>query len=185
MQIQRCKNTELEEIPEGWQVKNFGEFSETYRYPTFYNIQYCSEGVPVLNIGNIDSRSWNLSNNPDDYQKIDLETSKRFKKTIVNEGDLVLAVRGATIGKFALVPKVLSQSNINANLLKISLNKSICLPNYFWYYSQSHKGKYDFKGFVSYTAKETIQSKKLTRMENSSSSIIRTTKNCINSFKYR
>src|SRR5215203_5341997 len=79
-----------------------------------------------------------------DYQKIDKQTSLHFNKTIVEEDDLVLSVRGATIGKLAVVPKILSSSNINANLLKISLNKEICNPYFFWYYCQSRQGRKDF-----------------------------------------
>lgn len=153
--------TELGEIPEAWSIKKFGDFSDTYRYPTFYGIQYQSEGIPVLNIGNIDNNSWRLSTNHDNYQKISSETSARFDRTIVREGDLVLAVRGATIGKLARVPKELSESNINANLLKISLDKQICNPSYFWFYGQTNRGKGDFRGFVSSTAKETVQAGKL------------------------
>ncbi|MFZ0328047.1 MAG: type I restriction-modification system subunit M N-terminal domain-containing protein [Nitrososphaeraceae archaeon] len=93
-------------------------------------------------------------------EKLDKRTSNLFSKTIVEEGDLVLAVRGATIGKFALVPKALSGSNINANLLRIHLNKGICDPIYFWYYTQTNYGRSGFKKFVSYTAKETVQAGK-------------------------
>ena len=51
--LQRIKKTELGEIPNDWNIKKFGEFSETYRYSTFYGIQYRKNGIPVLKIENI------------------------------------------------------------------------------------------------------------------------------------
>ena len=157
----KFKKTKLGNIPENWEMKKLGEFTKTYRYPTFYDIQYRDKGVPVLNIGNIDNSTWKLSKNLNDYKKIDAKTSNAFNKTIVKEGDLVLAVRGATIGKCAVVPKILDSGNINANLLKLSFDKKICDPSYFWFYSQTKNGRKAFHKFVASTAKETVQSTEL------------------------
>lgn len=157
----KFKKTKLGNVPENWQIKTLSEFTKTYRYPTFYNIKYRDEGVPVLNIGNIDNLTWKLSKNLKDYQKIDNETSNLFRKTIVKESDLVLAVRGATIGKFAVVPKILDSSNINANLLKLSFDKKICNSDFFWFYSRTKDGRKAFRKFVSSTAKETVQAGEL------------------------
>lgn len=132
--------------------------TELYRYPTFYNIKFKKSGVPVLKISNINKGGLfdSIADNKIKYDFIDNETSQKFHKTILKENDLVIAVRGATIGKTALIEKKFEGSNINANLIRVSLDKSKIIPFYFWIYLRSKMGQNLFLRNVSNTAKETI-----------------------------
>jgi type I restriction enzyme S subunit len=139
-----------------YKVFQLGELlTELYRYPTFYDIDYKKYGVCVLKIGNITKEGF-LDNDLKNYDFIDEDISKNFSRTIVLENDLVMAVRGATIGKTAIVTKVFENSNINANLIKISVNKNVIRPYYLWIYLNSYVGNKIFLQNVAHTAKQTI-----------------------------
>lgn len=127
-----------------------------YRYPTFYDIDYKKVGVPVLKIENITKDGFLEDLNSENYDYIDEEISNKFPRTILDKDDLVMAVRGATIGKMAVVTNEFVGSNINANLIKISLAKNQILPSFFWIYFNTKIGQKLFYRNVANTAKQTI-----------------------------
>lgn len=129
---------------------------ELYRYPTFYDIDYKKEGVRVLKIVNISKEGILLDHNSEKYDFIEPEISQKFPRTILSENDLVMAVRGATIGKVALVTEKFSGANINANLIRISPKQNLINSFYLWIYLNTHTGKKLFSQQVANTAKQTI-----------------------------
>lgn len=138
-----------------------GLFEVICRYPTFYNIDYQESGIGVLKIENITLDKWDI-----DFRTkcafISPETNQRFYKTILEKGDLIMAARGATIGKTAFVTSEFEGFNINANLLRLKPNKEILDGQYFWYFMKSPEGKTQFHGLVKSTAKQTITVPRLT-----------------------
>lgn len=137
-----------------------GLFDVIYRYPTFYNIQYRESGVGLLKIGNLTQGTWEI-----DFITrrafIDQETSLRFPRTILDEGDLLMAARGATIGKTAYVSADYAGFNINANLLRLKPNPRRLDGKYFWHFMKSPLGQRQFALLVTSTAKETVTVPKL------------------------
>lgn len=135
-------------------------FELIYRYPTFYNISYIEDGVGLLKIGNLTQESWNI-----DFKNqktfISVETSNAFPRTILEAGDLIMAARGATIGKTAYVTSEFSGFNINANLLRLKPNPTRLDGKYFWHFIKSPLGQEQFQVLVTSTAKETITVPKL------------------------
>jgi type I restriction-modification system DNA methylase subunit/restriction endonuclease S subunit len=129
---------------------------DLYRYPTFYNIAYQKQGVIVLKIENISREGFLEEINVENYDFIDENISKRFSRTVLSLNDLVMAVRGATIGKIALITNKFVGANINANLIKISLDQDTIIPAYFWTYFNSSIGQKLFYQNVANTAKQTI-----------------------------
>ncbi len=61
---------------------------------------------------------------------IDQETFNKLQDFEVNSGDILISCSG-TIGKIAVAPHFIEKGIINQALLKISLNPSIILTNYF------------------------------------------------------
>ncbi len=137
-----------------------GLFKLIYRYPTFYGIEFTDSGVGLLKIGHLSQESWTIN-----FEKqpcfISHETSERFPRTILKEDDLVMAVRGATIGKTAHVTSKHSGFNINPNLLRLQPNPAKLVGKFFWYYMRSPFGAEQFEALVTSTAKETITIPKL------------------------
>jgi len=130
--------------------------NEIYRYPTFYNIDFKKEGVPCIKTINITKNGLLKDLESGEYDYIDNKVSKRFPRTILQENDLVLTVRGATIGKIALITKEFVGSNINPNLIRLSLKKEKIISYYFWIYFNSNIGQKLFLKEVANTAKQTI-----------------------------
>lgn len=145
------------ELPEGWEIKRLGDglINEIYRYPSFYNIDYIQEGIGVLKVENISKMGF-VSKSLDSIQYIAKTTNEKFPKTILKENDLIMAVRGATIGKIALIEKKFAGFNINPNLIKITVNCKKIVPKFFWLFLNSKNGKLQFKSKTSSTSKETI-----------------------------
>jgi type I restriction enzyme S subunit len=140
-----------------------GLFELIYRYPTFYDIDYTESGVGLLKIGNLTQDKWDI-----DFKKqcafISQETSLKFSRTILAEGDLIMAARGATIGKTAYVTQDFAGFNINANLLRLKPNPKKLNGRFFWYFMCSPFGQDQFQALVTSTAKETVTVPKLKTM---------------------
>ena len=156
------KDTEIGKIPKNWKVVKLGEIAvDIYRYPTYYNIKYVGmdEGVPEVRAELI-KENGELEDDLSKYRFISKETSQRFSKTILHEGDFVLSVRG-TLGKVAIVPKFLEGANITANLMKISLNRLKCYPPFFKQFFLSDFFRKNLDNISSQTTIKTIQASKL------------------------
>jgi type I restriction enzyme, S subunit len=118
--------------PSDWMEPTLEEISfEIYRYPTYYNIEYLDNGVPEVR-GELINENATLENDIKKYRFISQETSNRFIRTILNEGDLVLSVRG-TIEKIAIVHNGIEGANITANLMRISPKRNAVYPLFLKY----------------------------------------------------
>ena len=112
------------ELPPGWKWVTLGEVcKEIYRYPTYYNISYVSQGIPEVR-GELIKENGSLESELTKYRFISNETSERYPRTVLREGDFVLSVRGS-MGKVGLVPKELDGANMTANLIRISPNRAM------------------------------------------------------------
>jgi len=103
-----------------WHVEALGETLKVlHRYPTFYGTSYVEDGVPVARIGNILPSNM-LDTDLSSYVRVPRDFSAKFPKTVLESGDLVMAVRGDTTGKIAFVPSNLEGANISPNLIRIN-----------------------------------------------------------------
>ncbi|MBW2121397.1 MAG: restriction endonuclease subunit S [Deltaproteobacteria bacterium] len=122
----------LGQIPAHWEVKPFKQlFVVIYRYPTYYNIQYVTEGIPEI-------RGEALTENGDiislEYERyISCETDARYPRTKLQLGDLVMSVRG-TMGKIGLVDQRYVGANITANLMRLSPKKDVSSLFLRWFF---------------------------------------------------
>jgi len=101
-----------------------------YRYPTYYGISYVSQGVPEIR-GELINPDGTI--NQTELRYIDEDTAKRFPKTKLERGDLLISVRG-TMGKIAVVPKELEGANITANLMRISADTTKIRKDYLAFF---------------------------------------------------
>jgi len=150
------KQRTIEEMPKDWQIKKIGEIAtEIYRYPTYYNIEYQKKGIPEIR-GELIKENGSLENDLSKYRYISPETSNRFSKTVLEESDFVISVRG-TMGKVAMVPKSLKGANITANLMKISFNRNECYSAFLKQIFLSKSFKNKLNNLSSNTTIKTIQ----------------------------
>ena len=154
------KDTKIGKTPLEWNVRELGDVAiEVYRYPTYYNIHYFDAGVPEVR-GELIKEKGELEEDLSLYRFISEETSQRFQRTILKEGDFVLSVRG-TMGKVAVVPERLKGANITANLIRISLDSSKCFPSFFKQFFLSDRFQKTLNNLSSQTTIKTIQAPKL------------------------
>lgn len=93
--------SELGMIPEGWGIGHFGELYSVKSGYAFKSSWWSEAGVPVIKIKDIE----NNTINKDDLSFVDFEKRDLASNFKVNSGDILIALTGATAGKFALIPK--------------------------------------------------------------------------------
>lgn len=97
------QNAEFENgIPKGWKVAKVGEYVKIKSGFAFKSEWWQEEGCPVVKIKDIDNGALDISQ----LDCVSEEHTKKAKSFLLNEGDLVIAMTGATIGKIGLVPKI-------------------------------------------------------------------------------
>jgi type I restriction enzyme S subunit len=95
-------NKELKrEIPEGWEVKTFGDYSTVKSGFAFKSTWWQERGIPVVKIKDIQE---DYTLNQSDFSFVSADKVSLAKKFISKAGDIVIAMTGATIGKFAMIP---------------------------------------------------------------------------------
>ncbi len=124
------------EIPKDWNEFKFKHlFDEIYRYPTYYGINYQSQGV--LEVRGVMLKGGGLIDYLDIPRFISPETSDKFPRTQLKSGDLVMSVRG-TLGKIGLVSNEIENSNITANLMRLSPKRKKVFPKYMIHLLESY-----------------------------------------------
>ena len=93
--------SELGMIPEGWEVKALGELYPMKSGYAFKSKDWSDNGFPIIKIKNISNGSIDLSNC--DYVNCN-ETLKKAISFKVTGGEIVIALTGATTGKFGVIP---------------------------------------------------------------------------------
>ena len=94
-------DSELGMIPEGWKVGTIGNYSNIRSGFAFKSSWWTDKGVKIVKIKNISS-SGNLYMNDCSY--VSKENTLKAKEFSLKPGDLLIAMTGATIGKFCIVP---------------------------------------------------------------------------------
>jgi len=162
----KFKKTEIGEIPEEWEVMKLEEVcDEIYRYPTYYNIQYVEQdcGVPEVR-GELIKDNGELPSDLSEYRYISKETSFKFQRTILHEGDFVLSVRG-TMGKIGYIQSYLENANMTANLMRISPNREEVHPLWMKQFFMSDFFQRRLDAASSATTIKTIKAPELKEIE--------------------
>ena len=140
-----------------WDAIDFGGlFKTVYRYPTYYDIEYVENGVPEIR-GELLAANGKIS---DDFRFISPDTANNFPKVRLEEGDIVMSVRG-TLGKIGLVKQEHEGSVITANLLRLSPDRSKVNSGWLLQVLLSPKFLGQLENVCSQTTIKTIQVPKL------------------------
>jgi len=90
------------EVPEGWEVGIIGDYCPSTGGFAFKSEWWTNEGVSVVKIKDIQE---NYTIDLNDLAKVDLIDKKVDDKFKAKAGDILIAMTGATVGKYAIVPK--------------------------------------------------------------------------------
>ncbi len=113
-------DSELGEIPKGWKVGNIGDYVKIKSGYAFKSSWWTTTGIPVIKIKEIDNYTINFN----DTSYVTDDKAKLAKDFKVNSGDLLIAMTGATIGKFAIVPAISPYALVNQRVGKFFLGDS-------------------------------------------------------------
>ena len=108
------EDSELGEIPKGWRCSSISSKYDFLSGFAFKSKDWIEEGVPVVKIKSIDSGIVDLDT--DTFVSEDFIGTK--SSYILNEGDILIAMTGATIGKVGVVPISTKKSLLNQRVGK-------------------------------------------------------------------
>jgi restriction endonuclease S subunit len=83
--------------------------------------EYEKEGIPFLRVQNIMQNYFNLN----DVVYINKKQDEEIKRTRLKERDVLLTITGVSFGKSVVVPRELSNANINQHSVKITLDENL------------------------------------------------------------
>ena len=113
-------DSELGSIPQGWKVGKLGDYCEVKSGYAFKSSWWTNKGYKIIKIKNI---SENGDINLSDCSCVLPENCDKAKNFIANTGDIVIAMTGATIGKFNIIPKIDEKFYINQRVGKFFLGE--------------------------------------------------------------
>ena len=95
-------DSELGEIPEGWEIFELGELFHCKSGFAFKSKDWTKQGVPVIKIKNIVPPS--IKMNSDSFVE-DTDLVYKANDFVVTGGEILIALTGATVTKFGTVPR--------------------------------------------------------------------------------
>lgn len=105
-------------LPEGWEIKRIGDIARVKSGYAFKSGWWLDMGVPVIKIKDIQGNTINFN----DLSYVSVEHAELAKQFYIGEGDLLIALTGATIGKLALVPYSKKRMVVNQRVGKFFFN---------------------------------------------------------------
>lgn len=123
-------DSELGMIPKGWKVGTIGDYSKIRSGFAFKSSWWTDKGVKIVKIKNISS-SGNLDMSDCSY--VSKENTLKAKEFSLKPGDLLIAMTGATIGKFCIVPILKEEMYVNQRVGKFFLGEKPILKAPFIY----------------------------------------------------
>lgn len=93
------KESKLGWVPKEWEIKDFGKEVDLIHGHQFRNYDFTEYGIPVVKIGQVKPENVDLSN----CSYVDFGREGEFANEIIRNGDVLMALTGATLGKACLV----------------------------------------------------------------------------------
>ncbi len=137
-------DSEVGEIPDGWQVQSIEDLSKTVAMGPFgSNIKvstYQDEGVPIINGQHLSNTMLEDKN----FKFISIDHADRLIKSNVKAGDIVVTHRG-TIGQVSIIPNRANYKRyiVSQSQCFIRPNRDLISPLFIIYYFKSHKGQHE------------------------------------------
>ncbi len=86
----------MNELPEGWKLVKLGEVCKMQNGFAFKSTEYTTEGMPIIRISDINGGIVSTE------KSVRIKDRNEFKDYLVEKGDILVAMSGATTGKFGL-----------------------------------------------------------------------------------
>lgn len=131
------KDSPVGRIPEGWphfELRDLTLVITKGTTPTTGGDSYTDSGINFIKVecinksGFVDSKKFSF---------IDSETHRKLSRSILHEGDILITIAGATVGKLAIVKKEHLPANTNQALAIVRVDESKVLRDFVYYWLQS------------------------------------------------
>ena len=156
---QGYKMTELGPLPEEWEVVRLGDYCNIFSGYAFKSDDFCNDGVLVVKIGNLQNGSIVLNDKESFFPREKINDD--ISKFILNEGDILMALTGATTGKIALVPKSVNGALLNQRVGKFSIYNSSLYSSFAKYYFMTDEFQDTIKKNILQSAQGNISPKQI------------------------
>jgi len=111
------KQTEIGLVPESWEIKTVGYYCDILNGYAFKSEDYVSTGgIPNFRVVNI---SWDGTVSMDDCKFLPKSFADSHEKYLLNKGDILFVMVGATRGKLAQIPGSILPALMNQNMWRI------------------------------------------------------------------
>lgn len=110
----------LSSIPEGWTWATFDQISSIVTKgssPNWQGFNYCSDGIVFVRSENVRWGNLDLS----DVAHLPIAFNQKERKSILREGDILLNLVGASIGRAAIATRQVDGGNVNQAVAVIRL----------------------------------------------------------------
>jgi type I restriction enzyme S subunit len=156
------KNTDLGLIPEHWNVVEFEDVAELKHGYQFRTPDFTETGVKVFKITQI------KSNGVIDISNCDFIARERvedFERVVINKGDILMALTGATIGKVARYDDedIILQNYRVGNF--IPRDSEALSKDYFYYFLSSNLFFHQVLARQTQSAQQNIGKEEINRMQ--------------------
>lgn len=131
------KDSPVGRIPAGWHDSTLKELCTVITKgttPTTYGNSYTESGINFIKVECI-SRDGVLDDTK--FSFIDEETHQKLSRSILDEGDILITIAGATVGKLAIVKREHLPANTNQALAVVRTDESKVLRDFVYYWLQS------------------------------------------------
>lgn len=118
------ENTQL---PKGWQWKKLGEVCKLKNGYAFKSTEYIKNGIPIIRISDINDGFVSPTN------AVCISENKDYDVSTVESGDILIAMSGATTGKFGIYHGT-EKAYQNQRVGKFQILQQDALDNQFLYY---------------------------------------------------
>jgi type I restriction enzyme S subunit len=159
----RLKETEIGVMPEDWRVAPVESLMESVRYGSSMRSAEGEGGVPILGIKNVVNGVVDIRN----LNSVELTTGERERLSL-RAGDILYVRTNATkenLGKCAIYRNAPSEAVFASYLIRVR-TKEIIVPDFLYYFSNTHYGRQQLSGRANEAAdgKYNINTQTIKRM---------------------
>lgn len=142
-------------IPLGNMVKIMGGFA-------FKSKEFIDRGIPIVRISNIIDGNVDVSIDPVCYTKASLDQYKDYQ---LHDGDILIAMSGATTGKIGIVKREQTPSLLNQRVGKFIIKDNSLLKEYLYWVVRSSYYQNALWNYAAGCAQPNVSSKQLESIE--------------------
>ncbi|MCK5514095.1 MAG: restriction endonuclease subunit S, partial [Deltaproteobacteria bacterium] len=156
----RFKQTEIGEIPDSWKfiiIDDIASFVGSGVTPRGGKKNYLDKGIPLVRSQNVHFGNLRLDN----VAYISEEINAKMQRTKLHDGDVLLNITGASIGRCTFVPINFGQGNVNQHVCIIRCISKIASYHYVAIFLESLRGQSQIQELQAGLSREGLNFKQV------------------------